>query len=528
MFMRKRWLLIGAAAVVCLAVLYFIHGRTTSGTPAYQVTTVARGTVANVVSVTGNVEPVERLTLAFPTGGRLATVAVHEGDRVRAGDLIAQLDDRDAQAALAQAEAALAQAQAVRADVAAPVRDETRALKDAALASAEAALAQAHQSARTVVANTFTSADSAIHEDADSLFQDPDSDVATFGLTYSYGSTHYTLQADAATEVRINDERRNALAALAALRARKDAAEDSLGALADTDTDLDVIAGFLSDLAATVNRYVPTDTYAQTVYETFQTAVATARSTVATARTSVAAAQQTLAAAEAARTVAARDLALAVAGAATSTRTVQDAAVRTAAEAVAAARAHLANLTLTAPFSGTVTRVDLSVGDAVAPYGSVAELLTEGAYEIDAYIPEADIARVKLGDAATVTFDAFQRADVFTAEVTKLSLSETVREGVPTYKTTLMLTSSPDQTLIVRPGMTANVDITTDTRTDVLYVPSRSIVTDANGNSSVLLPAEATTTTQAITLGLHGSEGTTEVTSGLTEGETIVLYMPGS
>ena len=65
-----------------------------------------------VVSASGKVAPVQWATLSFPVGGTLADLKVQTGDRVKAQDVLAQLDDSDAQLQVAQAKAALAMAQA--------------------------------------------------------------------------------------------------------------------------------------------------------------------------------------------------------------------------------------------------------------------------------------------------------------------------------------------------------------------------------------------------------------------------------
>lgn len=86
----------------------------------------------------GRVEPArDPVALAFETGGRIASIAVEEGDSVQAGQVIAQLDDRMAKARVAAATAALAQARA-RLDLArrGPRREEVEVAKAEAVAAA--------------------------------------------------------------------------------------------------------------------------------------------------------------------------------------------------------------------------------------------------------------------------------------------------------------------------------------------------------------------------------------------------------
>jgi len=125
------------------------------GTGASNLVPVRDSLVAEMVEAAGVAAPFLQATLSTRLMGAVTTVLVHEGDRVRAGQVLVRLDTRDlqakgeqAQAGLraAEAEAAEAQRYAVRiralyADSAAP-----RAILDAAetgLARAQAGLAQA-------------------------------------------------------------------------------------------------------------------------------------------------------------------------------------------------------------------------------------------------------------------------------------------------------------------------------------------------------------------------------------------------
>ena len=69
--------------------------------------------VPRCIVAPGRVEPVrDPVALAFETGGRIVAIDVDEGDSVKAGQVVAHLDDRLAKARVAGAEAALAEAHA--------------------------------------------------------------------------------------------------------------------------------------------------------------------------------------------------------------------------------------------------------------------------------------------------------------------------------------------------------------------------------------------------------------------------------
>jgi HlyD family secretion protein len=110
---HNRWLFIAVplAGVIALAATF---SRTTV-TPV-RAGTVERGTIANTISTNGKVEPVENFQANALTAASVRKVYVKEGDQVKAGQLLVQLDDS---AARAEAARARAQLRAAEADLAA-------------------------------------------------------------------------------------------------------------------------------------------------------------------------------------------------------------------------------------------------------------------------------------------------------------------------------------------------------------------------------------------------------------------------
>jgi membrane fusion protein, macrolide-specific efflux system len=140
-------------------------------------------------------------------------------------------------------------------------------------------------------------------------------------------------------------------------------------------------------------------------------------------------------------------------------------------------------------------------------------------YTVSAAIAEADIANVKVGQAATITFPALATTTTSSAKVTAIAPTGTSSNSIVTYATTITLTHPPAG---LRLGQTANVSITTDaSAASALYVPAAAITT-ANGVSTVKVVKNGKTTSVTVKTGIVGDNGT-EITSGLTDGENIVI-----
>src|SRR5579864_4626118 len=84
------------AAIILIIIGWFgYRALFGSSAPAYQLATAARGTMTQVVSVTGNTAPVHSVDLAFESGGTIASVNADVGAHVNAGEAIVQLDTSD-------------------------------------------------------------------------------------------------------------------------------------------------------------------------------------------------------------------------------------------------------------------------------------------------------------------------------------------------------------------------------------------------------------------------------------------------
>ena len=112
--MRRRILWINLALVVALAAagvgayLWLFAPKSEASTG--RTVAVQQGSISETVTATGTVETAGTVDLAFTVSGTLDTVSVEEGDRVRAGKVIATLDDSSAKQAIESARASYVQA----------------------------------------------------------------------------------------------------------------------------------------------------------------------------------------------------------------------------------------------------------------------------------------------------------------------------------------------------------------------------------------------------------------------------------
>ena len=188
---------------------------------------------------------------------------------------------------------------------------------------------------------------------------------------------------------------------------------------------------------------------------------------------------------------------------------------------LAYAQAQYAKRVIVSPISGTATNVTGELGELVSPSQPAVSVMGDAQYEIQVYIPEADIGKVQVGNKANVTIDAYDRDQIWEASVVDIYPAATQIEGVPTYKTTIQFAQQDER---IKSGMTADVDIITAERESVLAIPQRAIYrVDSKKYVKVLNQSENSDVSEVeIETGIKGNNGLIEITSGLEAGDKIV------
>ncbi len=468
-----------AAFVVIVLGAYFFLGR---GTNLGATLTISQGDFKEQVSVSGTVIAAQDVDLGFAANGRIAGIYARVGQYVGQGAVLAEIENGDLVASVRQKQAALA-------SLLAGTRLEQLAIDEAAVASDQNKLVNAITSAYTV-------SDDAIHNKIDGFFSNPRTDPK-LSFTVSNTILRTTVESNRfAIEVALTNW---------ALLVSKLSATNAADSAKQSQAYLALITTFLADMNTAISQGVPDPTVTSSVLTSYGTTLATARTNVSDTATKLTGAASDL-------TDAQKTLALNQAGA-----TVSDIA---AAQAdIQNAQALFARTRITAPFSGIVTRMDAKVGQIVAPTESKISMQSNGIFQIETYIPEVNIARVASGNPATTTLDAYGSAVAFPATVVAVDPAETVKDGVPTYKTTLSFLSADPS---IRSGMTANVTIVTGTLHDAIVIPAGAVGIK-EGVQYVSVMDNDKAVSRPIVTGSSPALAQIQILSGLAAGEVILL-----
>lgn len=203
------------------------------------------------------------------------------------------------------------------------------------------------------------------------------------------------------------------------------------------------------------------------------------------------------------------------------------------------ARENLAASYIRAPFDGVATEVKVKKGDSVTSGTVIATFMTKQQIA-EISLNEIDVAQVKTGQKATLTFDAIDGLSL-TGEVADIDAIGTITQGVVSYNVKIVFDTQDDR---VKPGMSVSANIITEAKQDVLYVPN-SAIKSSNGSSYVqMIDQPVQTQSAAISQGVTSlippsdvavqtgisNDTSIEITSGLKEGDQVIVrtVTPGS
>ncbi len=199
--------------------------------------------------------------------------------------------------------------------------------------------------------------------------------------------------------------------------------------------------------------------------------------------------------------------------------------VITAQAQVESANAKLEKKILRAPAEGTITKVDIKAGEIVTPQKEVIVLQDIGNLYLEANVGEGNISTIALGQSVTVSYDAFP-GQTYTASVSSIDPSATENGTVINYKIKALISDTTG----IRPGMTANMAVVTAEIPNVLVLPGRVVQKDTNGTFVPVLVDTSSrkrkTVRTAVTTGVEGDGDIIQITSGVSEGQSVLWTPP--
>ena len=530
MITRRFPLVLALVALVLSPVLSACSFSKGDETPGPQVTDPADALRSDSVSADGVITPFKKVDLSFEGSGRVDKILVSEGDQVVAGQLLAVLETRDLEQAVAQAEARLESAQAQLAKAQAGARPEeiaeamaglaiAQAASDAAsgaVAVAESGVAEAEANGRTAldgipIAQSQLASAQAAYAAAvaacNKLKAQPTERDVQIAEKQVELAKNQVWDTQLMFEVEHAQQGEAEVGEVAVQLAELNLAKVKAGARPE---DIAEAEGLVDQALANIKVAAARVARAQALSAQVQAGLQAAKGGLLQAEAQAESAEAQTAQAQA-------YLDLANAGSRVEDLAAAEGQVKQAEAALAAANNDLEDARLKAPFDGTVGAILIDEGDLVAPQLTAMQVGDLQRLRVETRdLSEMDVARVQVGQPATIIVDALSSKEL-PATVTSIApLAMTVR-GDAAYKVTLDL--EPGSEAGLRWGMSAFTEIKTGSYTAFTGEASAQVSGDGVVSAQAVIVPH-----QSADLGFKSSGRVQEIL--VSEGDLVTAGQP--
>jgi RND family efflux transporter MFP subunit len=498
---HNRSFYIALAAAIILTIVVMAFGVGNRSEEVLTTTSVDIGSVREIVSVSGIAKAKQTAELALPVSGIVETVYVNIGDEVQAGDALVSLNKNALEADRQEALAAIAKARADRDELVEGPTESAREVTTINVETQEIALQNAIDNENQKVQNAYrtllSSGLTAYSQDSEEQAIAPIiSGTYTCDDEGSYLIETFSSNSESGYSFRMSGLEKGTFVA----------SVDQPGVLGNCGLRI---------------QFNPNSSYNRTKWDidipnTKSPQYVANRNAYALALTQR---ESAITAAKKALTLSEANSTNQNAPARNESVTRANASIDQAIARLARINATIADRTLTAPFSGIVTEIDIVAGETVTT-SPVVTLLADGAFELTARIPEIDIGKLAIGQKVEMLFDA-RPNEITESVISFISLKATEIDGVSYYEATIELTETPSW---MRSGLNADIDIIVKEQTNVLRLPKR-FITNSEADTVLILTGDNRpdfrTASKTIEIIMEGNDGYVALT-GLNEGDIVV------
>ncbi|MBM6680952.1 efflux RND transporter periplasmic adaptor subunit [Pseudoflavonifractor capillosus] len=497
---RRKWIKHVLVIAAVLALLFWIVvrpmlGGTVAAAGAYQTAQVQRQDLTVSVSGSGTVTPIESYQVSALVTGEILESPFEDGDQVEKDQLLYRIDPGSAQTALQQAQLSVQQAQMNYDTLASSLQVkaigggvvQTLHVQEGDLVSAGTAIADITDTSTMTLTVPFQASDAA-HISV--------GQTAQITLSGTLETLSGTVESVASA-----DQVGNGGALVRQVKIRL----TNPGALTDATTATARVGSYACAAGGTLSPRLR-----QTITAAASGEITNLNVSVGS-RVSAGAVLAAIGGESAENSLA--DAALAVQNAQLSLQSAQEA---------------LDSYTITSPISGTVIEKNLKAGDQLngGDSGAMAVIYDLSQLELQMDVSELDIGQIQPGQTVEITAEALP-GQTFTGVVEKVSVNGTTTDGFTTYPVTILLSEYGD----LNPGMNVSAHIIVERSENALCVPAEAVNSDgtvlvagegAFAEDGVTIADPSEIESRPVTLG-RGNQDYVEITSGLEEGETVLL-----
>jgi len=503
----------------------------------YDFVVVQKGDVTQEISATGTIKPADNISLRFETSGTVEKIYVSKGQEVKQGTPLVKLYTGKIYSQFLQARASynqvkaelnqfIAGASAEEIQVAERIVENAEINLEDVKATAKNDLVEDYNNALDAFDNDYFNADKAMKQletifDENTLYKDYRSDLSFRDIQAKTDTKDKKSEADIALE-----ELKTLVTAM-----RKSPSNEEIDTTFNSFlSNLKTIREALDSARDLINLIILHSDYSQTQWDTDKTNIETGRTAINTAITNDISAQQAVASQKITNQVninsaentfnkAQDDLAKIKAYPREVDIAVYQAKVEKAKASVTELQQKLNEATLKSPINGVISRINTKIGETVVAGGEpVVSLISSNKFQIEVDIYEEDIVKVKTENPVDISIVAFPD-ETLKGKVVSIDPSEKIIDKVVYYEITIDFEETREG---IKPMMTADLVIKTDSKENVLFV-SEDAIQKKNGKFVVQVLKDDSIENREIKVGLNGSDDKVEIISGLEIGEKVII-----
>jgi len=435
--------------------------------PTYQFVTAQTGSITQSVSITGNTTPAQSVSLSFGNSGIVSRIYSSLGKKVSAGQVLAELNSSDLIAQLHSAQAGLT--------IAEQHASSSKNNVDNVIAQQDILVKNAYQNFlnSTLAANPKDSSKNYIAPIISGNYVLGKEGTINLHFYYSSGGISFEVSGLASGTGMANS-----------------ITSQPIG-------DSGLYLTFSSSLANTIDTTdwvieIPNKKAANylTNYNAYQLALLTRDKAIADAEASVGDTEASL---------------------------VTNAQIAQAEAIIDSIIAKIQNAKIVAPINGIITQFDAKVGQLASQGTPLVSMISGGGYEVDSGVSETDIGKISAGNKVTMTLDAFPN-ETFAGSVFYIAPAETNTGGVVSYQIKISFDKLDSR---LKSGLTANIEIQTKQKDNILILPQYAILQNDEGTFVEKLENNIIIQSPVI-LGITDQKGNVEIISGVIEGEQVL------
>ena len=476
--LTRRRIIIIIVIVILLFGIYQIFFKKEKS--AFSLAEVFRGNLIQEVSETGQVKQGDEISLNFKNSGEIKEIDVKVGDKVEANRILAKLDTSQLEIQLSQAQAALGIANAQK-------------------NNAEISMEKDYADALSTLNDSYLKANNAL-------------------IFVNYLKRAYFERGDAES-ITVAENRDRIDRALSDIKSYIDKAKASQdkgdidSALSVTESDLWKIKTAIEGIRSTIEA----GNYRDIVSTTDKANLDTHKSNLNTAHSNVVSSQSAIVLDKANNATASQSQSQ------TSENGLYQAQVDQANAQIRLLQDQIQDSYLKSPVAGQIARINKRVGEIVqsTAQGAVMSFLPTVPFEVDVDIYEEDVVKINIGNPVEISLVAVPEK-TFSGKVVSIDPAEELIDGVVYYKVKIAFEEDIPENL--KSGMTADVNIKTATKENVLIVPE-AVIQEVNGKNiiQVFNSKSKKTEDREVEIGIKGSDGMAEIISGVNEGEKVIV-----